>query len=93
MALAGIGITAGAMFYAGGLIMFGSWCTSHGQHSHWNNDKIISSLNMFSFAFPVTLILAFAVLYLSTQTIGNAFAELTKNSLESIENYLGNYYG
>ena len=42
-------------------------------------------LNMFSFAFPVTLILAFAVLYLSTQTIGNAFAELTKNSLESIE--------
>ena len=28
---------------------------------------------------------AFAVLYLSTQTIGNAFAELTKNSLESIE--------
>ena len=48
---------------------------------------------MFSFAFPVTLILAFVVLYLSTQTIGNAFAELTKNSLESVEKLLGKKYG
>ena len=42
-------------------------------------------LNMFSFAFPVTLLLAFFVLYLSSRTIGNAFADLTKNSLESID--------
>jgi flagellar biosynthesis protein FliR len=40
---------------------------------------------MFSFAFPVTLLLAFFVLYLSSRTIGNAFADLTKNSLESID--------
>ena len=43
-------------------------------------------LNMFSFAFPVTLLLAFFILYLSTRTIGNAFADLTKNALESVEN-------
>ena len=36
-------------------------------------------------AFPVTLLLAFFDLYLSSRTIGNAFADLTKNSLESID--------
>jgi flagellar biosynthesis protein FliR len=40
---------------------------------------------MFSFAFPVTLLLAFFVLYLSSRTIGNAFSDLTKNALESVE--------
>ena len=45
-------------------------------------------LNMFSFAFPVTMLLAFLILYLSSQSMGNAFAELTKNSLETIENTL-----
>ena len=42
-------------------------------------------LNMFSFAFPVTLLRAFFILYLSSRTIGNAFADLTKNALESVE--------
>ena len=45
-------------------------------------------LNMFAFAFPVTMLLAFLVLYLSANSMGNAFAELTKSSLESIENSL-----
>ena len=47
-------------------------------------------LNMFSFAFPVTLLLAFFVLYLSTRTIGNAFAELTKSSLNRLKFYFRN---
>ena len=47
-------------------------------------------LNMFSFAFPVTMILAFFIMYISSQSIGNAFAELTKSSLESIESVLVN---
>ena len=48
----------------------------------------IEVLNMFSFAFPVTMILAFFIMYISSQSIGNAFAELTKSSLDSIENIL-----
>ena len=47
-------------------------------------------LNMFSFAFPVTMILAFFIMYLASQSIGNTFAELTNSSLESIENILIN---
>ncbi len=45
-------------------------------------------LNMFSFAFPVTMILAFFIMYIATHSLGNAFAELTKSSLESIEGVL-----
>ena len=74
------------MFYAGGLIMLpvvGALLMANIAIGIMTRSA--PQLNMFSFAFPVTLILAFAVLYLSTQTIGNAFAELTKNSLESIE--------
>ena len=87
LALAGIGIeAAGAMFYAGGLIMLpvvGALLMAN--IAIGIITRSAPQLNMFSFAFPVTLILAFVVLYLSTQTIGNAFAELTKNSLESVE--------
>ena len=43
---------------------------------------------MFSFAFPVTMILAFFIMYIATHSLGNAFAELTKSSLESIEGML-----
>ena len=35
-------------------------------------------------------ILAFFIMYISSQSIGNAFAELTKSSLESIESVLAN---
>jgi len=89
-ALVGIGIeAAGAMFYSGGLIMLpvvGSLLMAN--IAIGVITRSAPQLNMFSFAFPVTLILAFAVLYLSTQSIGNAFADLTKNALESIEKIL-----
>ena len=34
---------------------------------------------------PDAVVLAFFILYLSSRTIGNAFADLTKNALESVE--------
>ena len=86
-ALVGMGIeAAGAMFYTGGLIMLpvvGALLMANIAIGVMTRSS--PQLNMFSFAFPVTLLLAFFVLYLSTRTIGNGFAELTKNSLESIE--------
>jgi flagellar biosynthetic protein FliR len=85
--LVALGIEAtGAMFYTGGLIMLpvvGALLMTNIAIGVITRSS--PQLNMFSFAFPVTLLLAFFVLYLSTRTIGNAFAELTKNSLESIE--------
>mgnify|MGYP001315275427 FL=1 len=85
--LVGLGIeAAGAMFYTGGLIMLpvvGALLMANIAIGVITRSS--PQLNMFSFAFPVTLLLAFFVLYLSTRTIGNGFAELTKNSLESIE--------
>ena len=85
--LVGLGISAaGAMFYSGGLIMLpvvGALLLAN--IAIGVITRSAPQLNMFSFAFPVTLILAFVVLYLSTQSIGNSFAELTKGALESIE--------
>ena len=88
--LVGIGIeAAGAMFYTGGLIMLpvvGALLMTN--IAVGIITRTAPQLNMFSFAFPVTMLLAFFILYISSQSIGNAFAELTKSSLESIENVL-----
>ena len=90
--LVGLGIeAAGAMFYTGGLIMLpvvGALLLTN--IAVGVITRAAPQLNMFSFAFPVTMILAFFIMYISSQTIGNAFAELTKSSLESIENVLAN---
>ena len=87
LSLVGLGIeAAGAMFYTGGLIMLpvvGALLMAN--IAIGVITRSAPQLNMFSFAFPITLLLAFFVLYLSTRTIGNAFAELTKNSFESVE--------
>jgi len=93
LALVGIGIqAAGAMFYSGGLIMLpvvGALLITN--IAIGVITRSAPQLNMFSFAFPVTLILAFAILYLSSKSIGNTFAELTKNALESVEIVLKGY--
>ena len=77
------------MFYTGGLIMLpvvgGLLMTNIAVGII---TRAAPQLNMFAFAFPVTMILAFFLMYISSQSIGNAFAELTKSSLESIENIL-----
>ena len=90
ISLVGLGIeAAGAMFYTGGLIMLpvvGALLLTN--IAVGIITRSAPQLNMFSFAFPVTMLLAFLVLYLSSQSMGNAFAELTKSSLESIENAL-----
>ena len=90
--LVGLGIeAAGAMFYTGGLIMLpvvGALLLTN--IAVGVITRAAPQLNMFSFAFPVTMILAFFIMYVSSQSIGNAFAELTKSSLESIENVLAN---
>ncbi len=88
--LVGLGIeAAGAMFYTGGLIMLpvvGALLMTN--IAVGIITRAAPQLNMFSFAFPVTMLLAFFIMYISSQSIGNAFAELTKSSLESIENVL-----
>ena len=88
--LVGLGIeAAGAMFYTGGLIMLpvvGALLMTN--IAVGIITRAAPQLNMFSFAFPVTMILAFFIMYISSQSIGNAFAELTKSSLDSIENIL-----
>ena len=90
--LVGIGIeAAGAMFYTGGLIMLpvvGALLMTN--IAVGIITRAAPQLNMFSFAFPVTMILVFFIMYISSQSIGNAFAELTKSSLESIESVLVN---
>ena len=90
ISLVGIGIQAtGAMFYTGGLIMLpvvGALLLTN--IAIGIITRSAPQLNMFSFAFPVTMLLAFLILYLSSQSMGNAFAELTKSSLETIENTL-----
>jgi flagellar biosynthetic protein FliR len=92
MSIISLGIeAAGAMFYTGGLIMLpvvGALLLTN--IAVGIITRTSPQLNMFSFAFPVTMLLAFFILYISTQSIGNAFAELTKSSLESIENFLMN---
>ena len=88
--LVGLGIeAAGAMFYTGGLIMLpvvGALLMTNVAVGIIT--RAAPQLNMFSFAFPVTMILAFFIMYISSQSIGNAFTELTRSSLESIENIL-----
>ena len=91
MALVGAGIeAAGAMFYAAGLIMLpvvgGLMLTNV---AIGVITKSAPQLNLFSFGFPISLILAFIILYLSTRSMGGAFAELTNNALTSLENILG----
>ena len=87
LSLVGLGIeAAGAMFYTGGLIMLpvvGALLMANIAIGVITRSS--PQLNMFSFAFPVTLLLAFFVMYLASRTIGNAFADLTKNALESVE--------
>ena len=87
LSLVGLGIeAAGAMFYTGGLIMLpvvGALLMANIAIGVITRSS--PQLNMFSFAFPVTLLLAFFVMYLSSRTIGNAFGDLTKNALESVE--------
>ena len=90
LSLVGLGIQAtGAMFYTGGLIMLpvvGALLLTN--IAVGIITRSAPQLNMFSFAFPVTMLLAFLILYLSSQSMGNAFAELTNSSLESIESNL-----
>ena len=87
LSLIALGIEAsGAMFYTGGLIMLpvvGALLLTNIAIGVITRSS--PQLNMFSFAFPVTLLLAFFIMFLSSRTIGNAFAELTKNALESTE--------
>ena len=91
MQLIGIGIeAAGAMFYGAGLIMLpvvGGLMLSNVAIGVIT--KSAPTLNLFSFGFPISLILAFIVLYLSTRSIGGTFAELTNNSLSTLERVLG----
>ncbi len=90
LSLVGLGIeAAGAMFYTGGLIMLpvvGALLMTNVAVGIIT--RAAPQLNMFSFAFPVTMILAFFIMYIATHSLGNAFAELTKSSLESIEGVL-----
>ena len=91
MALIGVGIeAAGAMFYGAGLIMLpvvGGILLSNVAIGVIT--KSAPQLNLFSFGFPITIITAFLLLYFSTRSIGGAFAELTKNSLTTLESILG----
>ena len=87
ISLVGLGIEGWCnVFYTGGLIMLpvvGALLMANIAIGVITRSS--PQLNMFSFAFPVTLLLAFFILYLSSRTIGNAFADLTKNALESVE--------
>ena len=90
MALVGVGIeAAGAMFYAAGLIMLpvvGALMLSNVAVGVIT--KSAPQLNLFSFGFPISLILAFVILFLSTRSIGGTFAELTNNALSTLESIL-----
>ena len=41
------------------------------------------------FGFPITIMIAFVLLFFATRSIGGAFAELVKNSIENLEVVLG----
>ena len=90
MALIGVGIeAAGAMFYAAGLIMLpvvGALMLSNVAVGVIT--KSAPQLNLFSFGFPISLILAFLILFLSARSIGGTFAELTNNALSTLESIL-----
>ena len=47
------------------------------------------SLNLFSFGFPITIMMAFIMLFFATRSMGGAFAELIKNAITALENMLG----
>ena len=51
--------------------------------------KSAPQLNLFSFGFPITIMMAFIMLYFATRSIGGAFAELVKSSITALENTLG----
>ena len=90
MALIGAGIeAAGAMFYAAGLVMLpvvGALMLSNVAVGVIT--KSAPQLNLFSFGFPISLILAFLILFLSARSIGGTFAELTNNALSTLESIL-----
>ncbi len=91
IALIGSGIeAAGAMFYTAGLIMLpivgGLLLTNI---AIGVITKSAPTLNLFSFGFPITIMIAFVLLFFATRSIGGAFAELVKNSIENLEVVLG----
>ena len=80
IALIGSGIeAAGAMFYTAGLIMLpivgGLLLTNM---AIGVITKSAPTLNLFSFGFPITIMIAFVLLFFATRSIGGAFAELVK---------------
>ena len=91
MAILGAGIeAAGAMFYSAGLIMLpvvGGLLLTNVAVGVMT--KSAPQLNLFSFGFPITIMMAFIMLYFATRSIGGAFAELVKGSITALENTLG----
>ena len=91
IAIIGSGIeAAGAMFYSAGLIMLpvvGGLLLAN--LAIGVITKSAPQLNLFSFGFPITMMIAFVMLFFATRSIGGAFAELVKNSIESLEIVLG----
>ena len=91
LALIGAGIeAAGAMFYSAGLIMLpvvGGLLLANVALGVIT--KSAPQLNLFSFGFPITIMIAFIMLYFSSRSIGGSFSELTKSALTSLENILG----
>ena len=51
--------------------------------------KSAPQLNLFSFGFPVILLVTFVILFSASRSIGGAFAELTNNALSTIELVIG----
>ena len=91
IAILGAGIeAAGAMFYSAGLIMLpvvGGLLLTNVAVGVMT--KSAPQLNLFSFGFPITIMMAFIMLYFATRSIGGAFAELVKSSITALENTLG----
>ncbi len=91
LAILGSGIeAAGAMFYSAGLIMLpvvGGLLLTNVAVGVMT--KSAPQLNLFSFGFPITIMMAFIMLYFATRSIGGAFAELVKNSITALENTIG----
>ena len=91
IAILGAGIeAAGAMFYSAGLIMLpvvGGLLLTNVAVGVMT--KSAPQLNLFSFGFPITIIMAFIMLYFATRSMGGAFAELVKSSITALENTLG----
>lgn len=90
-ALIGAGIEAtGAMFYAAGLIMLPVVGTLMIVNVAVGViTKSAPQLNLFSFGFPIILLVTFVILFSASRSIGGAFAELTNNALSTIELVIG----